>query len=279
MGMIHPSVLESTVSIGIEIENQRTKNIEWMGSGFLYGYVKHVEKDGTRNGEVYLVTNKHVLENNKQILIQFNDKKSSNSKNLTLDLIGKDEERLYFGHPDKDIDISVIPLLDYNELKHQYNVPVIDSKLNVYTIKEMEELGVMEGDYIYVTGFPMGMVDINKKRAIVRTGCIARINDVYEDNSPEILLDCVVFPGNSGGPVTLRTELDVIKGTKSAEEPRVIGIVKEYITHQETARSTITGEIRSISSENSGLSIVHPIDFINQTITAYNKKFSTNNDD
>ncbi len=54
-----------------------------------------------------------------------------------------------------------------------------------------------EGDYIYVLGFPMGLVSVDRQHAILRSGAIARIRDLFENKSRDFMIDALVFPGNS----------------------------------------------------------------------------------
>lgn len=263
MALLQPALLDSTVAIG-------TRTKEWIGTGFIYGFLHEEGKNVERKGEVYLVTNKHVLEGLHRIIVQFNDKSGGSSDFFHLELYDNNGKPLYFNHPNSDIDISIINI-EY-DLLSKFKAPVIDNKVHTYSINEMSEIGVIEGDFIYVVGYPLGMANVaNKKRAIVRHGCISRISDLYEENSNEFLIDSPVFPGNSGSPVIIRPEKNSIDGTKVVKEGRIIGIVTGFIKYNEVAYSKNDGEI--IFSTNTGLAIVHPIDYIDQTITEYESKF------
>jgi hypothetical protein len=80
------------------------------------------------------------------------------------------------------------------------------------------------------------------------------------------VVDALVFPGNSGGPVILKPELMSIEGTKSNNKSVIIGVIKSYIPYRDVAVSEQTGLPRIIFEDNSGLSIVEPIDHIIETI-------------
>ena len=80
--------------------------------------------------------------------------------------------------------------------------------------RKAKELGLSEGDGVYVLGFPMGLTGQGEDDVIVRQGAIARVRETLE--SPAIssfLVDSFIFPGNSGGPVVLKAEMFAISKT------------------------------------------------------------------
>src|SRR5690606_32144740 len=101
---------------------------------------------------------------------------------------------------------------------------------------------------------------------ILRSGAIARIRDLFEGRSTDFIVDALVFPGNSGGPVVLRPEMVSIQGTKSNMNAGLIGVIKSYIPYQDIAVSQQTNRPRIIFEDNSGLSLVEPVDYIFETI-------------
>ncbi len=86
---------------------------------------------------------------------------------------------------------------------------------NSVDVAKAKELGVSEGDGVFVLGFPLQLVGGERNFVIVRQGIIARIGDMLEGYSKTFLVDTFIFPGNSGGPVFLRPEVVAITGTKS----------------------------------------------------------------
>ena len=77
-----------------------------------------------------------------------------------------------------------------------------------------------------------------------------------------MVLDCFVFPGNSGGPVVLRPERTTIEGTASPQRALLLGVVKSYVPYQDVAISRQTGRPRVVFEENTGLCSAHPIDVV-----------------
>lgn len=159
-------------------------------------------------------------------------------------------------------------------------VAFFTSDQHVANIEKMNELGITEGDFAYVLGFPMGLIGGQRNTVVVRSGSIARIRDVLSKANQTFLVDAFVFPGNSGGPVVSKPEALSIKGTKSQNAAYLIGIVQSYVLYQDVAVSLQTKRPRVVFEENSGLAAVHPVDFIEETIqihikTAADKKEST----
>lgn len=57
-----------------------------------------------------------------------------------------------------------------------------------------------------------------------------------------------------------------INGTPSNTSANLIGILSAYIPYRETLYSKQTGRDRMVQEENSGLTIVHPVDRIKEVV-------------
>lgn len=142
------------------------------------------------------------------------------------------------------------------------------------TRAKAKELGLSEGDGVYVLGFPMGLVGQREDYVIVRQGAIARVRDVLVLDSTEpstFLVDSFIFPGNSGGPVILRPELVSVGGTPAMSKAYLLGVVRDYLPYTDVAISAQTKHPRVTFEENSGLADVIPADYIEETIADYGK--------
>ena len=129
--------------------------------------------------------------------------------------------------------------------------------------------GVAEGDGVYVLGFPVGLVGGDRNYVIVRQGAIARVRDWLAGGVKEFLVDVTIFPGNSGGPVVSKPELNAITGTKSTGAASLLGVVKSYVPYHDVAVSQQTRLPRVIFEENSGLAAVVPIDYVDEVVRAH----------
>ena len=137
---------------------------------------------------------------------------------------------------------------------------------------KIKDIGLAIGNDVFILGFPMGISGTEQRNYVIaRRGSIARINDVLDTGGMVFLIDALVFPGNSGGPVVSVPNFNAIQGTKPQDHAYLIGMVRGYLPYRETLVSEQTGEARVISEENSGLAEVIPMDYINETIDAAQK--------
>lgn len=215
-------------------------------------------------GIVYLITAKHVIKDKRtdalkpaEVFIFFN------SKNGTLSLRSltrfKEEYNVdWIFHQNPEVDIAMIPFgidLATDDVK------VLSEEI-FYPSKEIIEL--LE---VFFLSYQPGIETIKKISPIVRGGMISIIN---EDKT--FYIDGFAFPGNSGSPVFLRfSPLAVDKEgdpyfltLREGLGIKLVGIMGEYLSYHEVAISTQTGRPRMVFEENTGLSKVWSIDYINE---------------
>lgn len=275
MALIPPFFLDCVVAIGIG-DDAETR--EWKASGFLYAFLTEFAESGDRKYRIYLVSNRHVFEeiSEPHIYLRFNPQEQGGPvHDYRLPLFDENNERVWIGHPDPNIDVAITNI-NYPLLKdHALKVDFFRNDVHSADISKLEELEISEGDFLYVLGFPMGLVSNKRAAVIVRNGTVARIRDTLAktDPNPEYLIDSFVFPGNSGGPVVLKPETIAITGTKAQTSAYLIGIVRSTVTYRDAAISMQTHRARIIFEENSGLAAVHPVDFINETIMEHLELF------
>ena len=239
---------------------------DWIASGFLYGHLvsHHRVKEEEQRYLFALVTNRHVVENQTDLYLRFNPIGRRRAQQFRLPLVDEGGGQLWKGHPKNEVDIALVPvnLQLLRDKKIQFSSFL--SNKAVANIKKMKEVGITEGDFTYILGFPMGIVGEKRNTVLVRSGTIARIRDALSKSNDEFLIDAQIFPGNSGGPVISKPEGMAIKGTKAQKAAYLIGIVKTYVPYEDVAVSVQTKRPRVIFSENSGLAAAHPIDFVQE---------------
>ena len=260
MAVIPPAWLDCVVAIG---EGDADGDTRWMATGFFY--VQVTERDGDHvRGKAYLVTNRHVLATRRAIKIRVNPSAAEPAREFSADLVDDSGKELWLHHDAEDIDVAVLPV-DLGLLKSQgMTAATFFSDTDTVPRHELAEAGVSEGDGVFVLGFPMGDVGGDRSQVIVRGGTIARIRDTLAGHGEDLLLDCFVFPGNSGGPVILRPELTAIADTLAQPRALLLGVVKSYVSYQDVAVSQQTSRPRVTFEENTGLATAHPIDLVAQ---------------
>ncbi|MEC7640984.1 MAG: serine protease [Nitrospinota bacterium] len=263
MALIPPNSFDCVVAIGSRSPGGR---IKWIGTGTLIGrYFKKFSETQSQY-HIFIVTNKHVLKGHEAVVVRFNPRETQPARDYDIPLFDPSGNPLWGESPEGDIDIAAIGInadvLEVERIKYNY----FQSDTQVMTLSEIAALGVSEGDFVYVLGFPMGIVDTDHQYVIARSGILARLRDTLEKKGKEFLIDAAVFPGNSGGPVIYKPEIISIDGTQSVIKPGLVGIVAGYLSYRDTAVSQQTGKTRVVFEENSGLAVVIPMDYVLETI-------------
>ena len=255
MALIPPNFFNCVAAIGFRNENSY---IKWIGTGTLFGRLFQKISASEQQYHLFLVTNKHVLSGRSSVVVRFNPENAQSARDYDIPLVREDGSPRWREHP--KVDLAAIGI----------NAEVLDSEgvhygyfrddQDLTTLKKMETFGLSEGDFIYVLGFPMGIVDMNRQYVIARSGIIARLRDTLERHSVEFLIDASIFPGIN------KPEIISIKGTRSEAKPGLIGVGSSYLSYKDMAVSQQTGNTRVIFEENSGLAIVIPADYILEVI-------------
>lgn len=242
---------KSVVFLGDINEDKKTreKKVSLHGTGFL---VKIQDV-------YYLITAKHIVKDpatgapkDSDTYVFLNAKKGNMNFRKIQDIKNKFKVDWVF-HSNPDVDIAIIPWpLD---LKND-DVRVVPEEL--FTKSDR----IFELYDIFFISYQPGVEMTNKIMSVLKTGTVSMIND---DKS--FYINASAFPGNSGSPVFLRPSSmrfddnniapggDNLGGT-------FIGIVGNYITYQEMAVSVQTGRPRIVFEENTGLSKIWPVEFI-----------------
>lgn len=266
MALLPDFFKDCVVALGSKIERDGKEEKFYTGTGFLVGdCINPEEQDATKKMySIYLITNKHVVDGEERMIVKFNSKDSSNTKDYEIDLIEKDGTKLYSCGDIDDADIVAISINPNILINDNSTFGFFSLDAHALTVKQMQEQKIAEGDFVYTLGFPMNLVSSEKNVPICRMGCIAYISKILKYEIPELnfYIDSQTFPGNSGGPVIIKPEAISIEGTKNIPRAALIGILHSYIPYEETCISLQTKKITHINSENSGLTLVHPVDLI-----------------
>ena len=202
-----------------------------------------------------------------EIYIGFNENGGTKSFDF-LAKLNNGKNYLYSEHMNQQVDIIALSINAsfLNNMNAKYHFFPLEK--DAYTIAKMKSKGVFEGDLVYSLGYPLNLGNTSQKNPICRLGCISRISNLYIPGNPELnfLVDAQSFPGNSGGPVIIRPEILSVIGSKSQDQTALIGILHKYIPYTDPLISAQTGQTYSIMQENSGLTLVHPVDYILEVV-------------
>lgn len=260
MSLLPQNYLKTIVGIGIATKQEP---FSALGTGFLVKLdLGFNDNKGEKIYHGFLVTNKHVLSGQKEIILRFNNLNSSYIA-VPIKLEGTHGSH-WLDHPEKEIDISVVNI-NLNALIDR-EIDFACFNRDDFLVKEdLIRLGVTNGDEIFVLGFPMGIVGTGKNYPIVRSGIIARIDEETLNIEKQFYIDCSIYGGNSGGPVILKPSMISIEGTDPINKAYVLGIVKSVRLHEETLYSFRGDGLpipRMILYEHSNLGFAVIMDFV-----------------
>lgn len=152
----------------------------------------------------FLVTNKHVVAGTEHGRFFLTRRRGDgapdigNAIHVQLDQF----ERRWFGHPQNDVDVCVMPLAPLM-------VEIRSNKEEVFTRsiprefipdqKQLDDLDAIE-DVMFL-GYPNGIFDRKNLIPVARRGATATPIQLDYEGTPAFLIDASVFPGSSGSPV------------------------------------------------------------------------------
>lgn len=248
---------KSVVFIGDLSEDRKTheKKVNLYGTGFL-----------VRIQDIYyLITAKHIIMDQNSGALRdsemyvFLNAKKGNMNFRKIQDIKNDFKVDWVFHSNPDVDIAVIP----------WPLDLVNDDVRVVS----EELftksdRIFELYDVFFISYQPGIEMTTKISPVFKTGEVSIIND---DQS--FYINAPAFPGNSGSPVFLkpspmRFDEDNVPIGGNNLDGTFIGIVGNYITYQEVAVSVQTRRPRIVFEENTGLSKVWPVEFIQEILNS-----------
>jgi S1-C subfamily serine protease len=276
MALIPPAYLNSVISIGVSIKDEKDGSIfKSLATGFLIGKPTG-EKDekGEKLYKLFVITNRHVFYNEKtgqyekEVIFRFNTTEGD-SHQFEVNLLNSKDKPIWSMHDDKRVDLAVLPI----SAKAISDAGVdfyFFTESDLFYAKNFKSKNISTGDGLFVLGFPMSISGKSKNFVIVRRGIIARVDEeVLEDKF--YYIDASAYPGNSGGPVIVKPEMVSIQGTQSNNSAGLIGVISSGVTYSDIAISQQTGEAKVIFTEQTGLVRVVPTELICEIVDEITK--------
>lgn len=189
-------ILFTTVRIECQPKDGDESNT---GTGFIYShYIDEKQKIP------FIITNKHIINDMAQGYIYFikgDGVKPLLGEPIVLEF--NDFSTHWFGHPDPEIDIAILPFGNYiKQLQddgYHFYYNDIGQEL-VPTEKQIHEMVDAIEDVIFI-GYPNNIFDETNLLPIVRKGLTATPISIDFNGEPKFLIDASIFPGSSGSPV------------------------------------------------------------------------------
>ncbi len=257
------------------------------GTGFLF-----FEGIGYIRGQVYLVTNKHILppegrQQDIKIRVAVRDRDGSTRVDeVSVPIVGSDGkylESVHF-HPDADTDVAAVNIgLAAFRAKFQVlmDAMMTGKYLNtsmLMTSDRIRSSNVGMGSPVYIIGFPDALFDPRNDSPVLRAGIIAtdmlegfnfnqnlRRTMAFPEHVNGFLIDANIYPGSSGSLVVLGPECAAgsrADATNSGWHPSILGIVAGSIPILDTSLH---------SYDRIGLGIVYSADTIKDVIQSFSR--------
>jgi hypothetical protein len=265
LALIPPEYVDAVVAIG----KIKSTQFEPIATGFFFG--KFISKVNEQQSEyrIFLVTNKHVInESNANYGFRL-DAKNENPANWFYLPAKTNGSHSWFLHPDSLIDVAITPVPGVVSLNESHNLKFFRSESNTLSSDGMKEAGLTEGDEIFILGFPQKIVGEARNAVLVRQGCIARVRDLYMSESIDFYVDAPVFKGNSGGPVINKPQIVGIGDTPVVNNAYLIGILTKYISVTNRTRNELDVEQPNIYETFLDLGKVLPVEHIERAIQLF----------
>ena len=105
MALINEYYFDTVVALGIPSEDN---SVSYIATGFLYGYPVGRDEKRQKTYLVFLVTNRHVIEDATDIVVRFNAPTGTSSKTYRLPMGDSEQANHWTTHPDPNVDIAVL---------------------------------------------------------------------------------------------------------------------------------------------------------------------------
>lgn len=169
------------------------------GTAFVFNYQQEEKQ------YLFLVTNKHVIRGatNGRFFFTLSDGQSPQI-GQRFDIQMSEFEQQWFGHPDPEIDVAVMPLVPVLQQIQKMGKTVFYKSIThnlIPTAEQMNDLDAIE-EVVFI-GYPNGIFDSKNLMPVVRRGTTATHLQIDYEGKPLFLIDASVFPGSSGSPVLI----------------------------------------------------------------------------
>ena len=208
-----------------------------------------------------LVSNKHVFGNSSEIVLSQYSSSGQTSALIVIQLKDKNGNKLWVEHPDSMTDIAAIKVKYFQRIG-QLRAEIIQISTKMFAKSDE----IIEGDDVFILGFPMGIRTSSKSFPLVRSGVLSlkpTEDFLILPNGGIIgrniyLLDANILGGNSGSPVFLKPVVNRPflnpRELGRITQPKLIGIVSAYVND---FLPLVKAQPSIYAQGNSGITIVH----------------------
>ena len=232
MAQLPPRYLHSVVAVGTRSSpEQFAETGEPMvprATAFLYAYPRSGSFGDQASGfRLWLVTCAHVVvglanRGAEEMLVRMNRSASPEMQTFIISLLPGAGPH-WTTHPSADA--AAIPA-SWQDLESKDILwETFAAGHNTLSKERSANAGLSEGDEVFMAGFPRGWRRGRQDYPIVRHGVLAQVQGWLNGEHETFLVDGSGFPGNSGGPVVTKSQMNSVTGTKTVPGSWLVGMV------------------------------------------------------
>lgn len=229
-------LISSTIRIETTVSNGTCT-----GTGFFFS-LKNDED--AKTCVPVIVTNKHVIKNAISGKLRFSLKDSIGNplRGEYYDLVLNNFESLWIPHPDKTVDLCVLPIANVHREIQKLHKDLNYTMLRPCDIPTPDELqrNFSCVEDIVVVGYPDGIWDPINNIPIVRKGITATPLQVDFEGKSRFLIDAAIFGGSSGSPAYVFNQGSYSmpgRGLFAGSRLKLVGVVYAVAQH------TVAGDV------------------------------------
>ena len=213
---------------------------------------------------LWLVTCKHVVEDisktSQYVMARLNSQAPDRMVTFEIPIQLHSDPRWHY-HPTADIAVVATspPDLEGKGLRWQTFL----AGRNSFERQTLMDIGLCEGEEIFMLGFPSGWRSAKQDYPIVRGGVLAQLRGWLEGAHDTFMIDGSGFPGNSGGPIVAVGQELLTEGPRRFAQPVLLGMVR---SREFSPIDTGFAEIQMPIDETADLVVAVSVDDINDTI-------------
>ena len=214
----------------VRIETRYPGGATGAGTSFVFR-----DKSSHPDHQLFLVSNKHVVEGATDAIMYFTERDDSGQPKLGEPFFLRNDmfDIQWHGHPDSEVDVCVMPLSWQLSMMQRAGKAAF---LNAISEDDVADLDILRNldvtSPVLFVGFPNGMYDEKHYLPIFRRGYVATAPDLDFNGAPIFLIDASVFPGSSGSPVFTVGD-SLIGGTPAL---KLLGIIAAVYTQPAEGR-------------------------------------------
>ncbi len=238
--------------------SKNDSNSTTAGTSFVIG----IPIPNTNTSRFVLITARHVLDDIDGDVARLDIRRKINDEKFEIAPwiipIRKNGKNLYITHPSDSIDIAALKI---TLPKDNYYIELLTTDF-LMTDSLFKEIEISPGDELMCLGFPEGVSANDEGFPILRTGAVSSYPLFPSKYIKKFYYDVEVFPGNSGGPVYMSTNIH-----RNKEANINLGSFN-YIVGVFSSQVTVEKRSNGISSPLK-IGVVIPSQFIIETLNQF----------